>query len=422
MDLRAENQSMDKQELVAKETLIKLHPLSELLPDDIDDLAKNIYIEYLPAGSVLFQQGATDPLAIYLLSGTVELHDRTGQQSRIIGCEALARRALSQQKPRNATATAVTDVAIIRIDGKLLELMLNTCSLAQSTRPATLNADVIEDRLFSRLYQDYLDDQLAVPSMPDIALRVRRAIDDSNKNVDDIAKIVQADPGLTARLVQVANTSLYRGTTPILGCRQAITRLGLQQTRNLVFSFALKQLFRADSAPLRKRMIGMWQHTASVAAIAAILAKLTPGFEIDRGLLAGLVHDIGVLPILSYAERYPQLIANPAVFDDLLSRLRGQIGALVLRKWEFDEDLVTVALEAENWERDAGPEVDYADLIIIAQLHSYIGTPRMATLPAIDQVPAFTKLALGKLSPRMSVQILEESRDDITEVEKLLLG
>src|SRR3569833_3079956 len=265
-------------------------------------------------------------------------------------------RTISRPSPR--TSTSVTNVSIIRIDDKLPELMLNSRILAQCARASARNADVIEDRLFSRLYQDYLDDQLAVPSMPDIALRVRRAIDDPTRSVDDIAKIVQADPGLTARLVQVANSPLYRGTTPVLGCRQAITRLGLQQTRNLVFSFALKQLFRADSPPLRQRMIQMWQHTASVAAIAAILAKLTPGFEADRGLLAGLTHDIGVLPILSYAERYPQLISNPAVFDEILSRLRGQIGALVLRKWEFDEALVTVALEAENWERDAGPEVD----------------------------------------------------------------
>lgn len=413
---------MDNSQLVTKETLLKLHPLSDLLADDIEDLARNIRVEQLEAGSVLFQQGANDPLAIYLLTGTVELVDRGGRRSQVTGGEAAARRALCQEKPRSATATALTDITVIRIDDKLLELMLNTRNLAQDARPVTLDADVIEDRLFSRLYQDYLDDQLAVPSMPDIALRVRRAIDDPNKSVEDIAKIIQADPGLTARLVQVANSPLYRGTTPVLGCRQAVTRLGLQQTRNLVYSFALKQLFRADTAPLRKRMIAMWQHTASVAAIAAVLAKLTPGFEIDRGLLAGLVHDIGVLPILSYAERYPQLLANPAVFDDVLARLRGQIGALVLRKWEFDADLATVSLEAENWERDAGPEVDYADLIIIAQLHSYVGTPRMATLPAIDQVPAFTKLALGKLSPRMSVQILEIARQDIAAVEKLLLG
>ena len=408
--------------IVGKETLLKLHPLADLLPDDVEDLAKTLHVESLPAGSMLFQQGATDPQTIYLLSGSVELRDRNDKQSQVTGGEPTARRPLSQQKPRNATATAITDITLIRVADRLLELMVNTRNLARTERGSAINTEAIEDRLFGRLYQDYLDDQLAVPSMPDIALRVRHAIDDANKSIDDIAKIVQADPALTARLVQVANSSLYRGQTPLLGCRQAITRLGLQQTRNLVFSFSLKQLFRADAKLLRQRMIQMWQHTASVASITAILAKLTPGFEVDRALLAGLVHDIGVLPILSYAERYPQLITKPAAFDDIVSRLRGQIGALVLRKWEFDEDLVTSTLEAENWERDAGPEVDYADLVIVAQMHSYVGTPRMAQLPAIDQVPAFNKLTLGKLSPRMSVQILEESRSDIAELEKLLLG
>lgn len=412
----------DAKALVDRETLLKLHPLRDLLPDDIEDLTRNVQVEALRAGSILFQQGATDAQTIYLLSGSVELRDRNGNQSRITGGEPTASRALSQQKPRSATATALTDIQLIRIDDKLLELMLNTRNLAPAAHKAAISLDTVEERLFGRLYQDYLSDQLAVPSMPDIALRVRSAINDPSKTATDVAKIVQADPALTARLVQIANGPLYRGESPVLSCRQAIVRLGLQQTRNLVFSFSLKQVFRADAKVLRQRMIDMWQHTASVAAIAAILAKLTPGFEADRALLAGLVHDIGVLPILSYAERYPQLVRQPAVFDDIVARLRGQVGALVLRKWEFDEELVTVALEAENWERDAGPEVDYSDLVIIAQMHSYIGMPRMAQLPAIDQVPAFNKLALGKLSPRMSVQILEEARDDIAEVEKLLLG
>ena len=408
---------------IDKATLKKLHPLGNLLADDLDDLVKHTLVETLPAGSVLYAQGATDPHTIYLLTGTVELRDRGGQTSQIEGGSASARRALSFQKPRNATATALSDVALIRIEDKLLELMINTSGLAQAAKPKALDANLIEERLFGRLYQDYMEDNLIVPSMPDIALRVRNAIDDQDKDVEDIAKIVQADPALTARLVQVANSPLYRGQAQINSCRNAVTRIGLKQTRNLVFSFALKQLFRSNAAPLRQRMIQLWQHSTSVAAIAAVLAKRTPGFEVDRGLLAGLIHDIGVLPIMAYAERYPQLVSDTKVFDDIVARLRGQIGALVLRRWEFDEELISVALEAECWDREADPDkADYVDLVVMAQMHGYIGTPRMTDLPAIDSVPAFSKLALGKLSPRMSVQILEDAREDIAAVEKLLLG
>lgn len=409
--------------LIDKAVLKTLHPLSTLLEDDLDDLSKKTQIETLPAGSLLYAQGATDPHTIYLIAGSVELRDRDGQTSRIDAGSATARRPLSGQKPRNATATALTEAAVIRIEDKLLELMINTSNLAQPAQPQTMDPNVIEERLFGRLYQDYMEDNMLVPSMPDIALRVRSAIDDQNKDIEDIARIVQADPALTARLVQVANSPLYRGQGPVNSCRNAVTRLGLKQTRNLVYSFALKQLFRSTLPALRQRMILLWQHTTSVAAISAVLAKLTPGFEVDRGLLAGLIHDIGILPIMAYAERYPQLVSDAAVFDNIVARLRGQIGALVLRRWEFDDELINVALDAENWDRMGNPDkADYADLVIIAQMHSYIGTSRMAKLPAIDQVPAFNKLVLGKLSPRMSVQILEDAREDIAEVERLLLG
>ncbi|MEK7322457.1 MAG: HDOD domain-containing protein [Pseudomonadota bacterium] len=408
---------------VDKAILRKLYPLTNLLADDLDDLAKKTQVENLPAGSLLYTQGATDPHTIYLIAGSVELRDRDEQTSKIDADSATARRPLSPQKPRNATATALTDIAIIRIEDKLLELMINTSNLAQPVKPQTLDPNVIEERLFGRLYQDYLEDNMLLPSMPDIALRVRNAIDDQSRGVEDIAKIVQADPALTARLVQVANSPLYRGQGQINSCRNAITRLGLKQTRNLVYSFAMKQLFRSTLPALRQRMIQLWQHTTSVAAISAVLAQRTPGFEVDRGLLAGLIHDIGVLPIMAYAERYPQLVNDAEVFDNIVARLRGQIGALVLRRWEFDDELINVALEAEAWNRTGDPDkADYVDLVIMAQLHSYIGTSRMSKLPAIDQVPAFKKLALGKLSPRMSVQILEDSREDIAEVEKLLLG
>ncbi len=413
----------NKDKHVDKAVLKQLQPLCNLLADDLDDLASNIRIETLPSGSVLYSQGAADPHTIYLIAGSVELRDRDGQSSKIEAASATARRPLSAQKPRNATATALTEVAIIRIEDKLLELMVNTSNLAQPNVPKTLDPNIIEERLFGRIYQDYLEDKLLLPSMPDIALRVRDAIDDQDRGIDDITKLVQADLPLAARLVQVANSPLYRGQGQITSCRSAITRLGLKQTRNLVYSFALKQLFRSSLPALRQRMIQLWQHTTSVAAISAVLAKLTPDFEADRGLLAGLSHDIGVLPIMAYAERYPQLVNDGEVFDNIVARLRGQIGALVLRRWEFDDELINVALEAETWDRMGDPDkADYVDLVIMAQLHSYIGTSRMSKLPAIDHVPAFKKLALGKLSPRMSVQILEDAREDITEVEKLLLG
>lgn len=69
---------------------------------------------------------------------------------------------------------------------------------------------------------------------------------------------------------------------------------------------------------------------------------------------------------------------------------------------------------------DISHEPDYVDLVVVAQLHAFVGTPAMARLPRLDLVPAFHKLALGKLTPRHSIGILENAREQIRELRDLL--
>lgn len=65
---------------------------------------------------------------------------------------------------------------------------------------------------------------------------------------------------------------------------------------------------------------------------------------------------------------------------------------------------------------------DYSDLVIISQLHSFIGTDEMGKVPAIDQVPAFERLKLSQLTPKMSLKILDEAKEEIAEARALLNG
>ena len=84
--------------------------------------------------------------------------------------------------------------------------------------------------------------------------------------------------------------------------------------------------------------------------------------------------------------------------------------------------MVEVAEEAENWMRDSVDGPDYADLVTIAQLHCFIGTPRMHELPMLDQVPAFHKLSLGEFTPEQSLDILTKASERLAEIEALLGG
>jgi HD-like signal output (HDOD) protein len=256
--------------------------------------------------------------------------------------------------------------------------------------------------------------------MPDIAVRIARVVHDSNSDSHAIASAVQADPTIAARIISVVNSAAYRGSQTIGSLPDAITRLGREVTRNLVISFALGKLFHIRSKPLQQRMIELWQHASYVAPICHELASVTPGLAPDQALLCGLLHDIGALAILGAARSKPELIENPELLDQVIANLKAEVGAMVLRKWEFPNYFVQAVLHAEDWMEDFSDTPDYIDLLVVAQLHAYVGTSRMSTLPRLDLVPAFHKLALGKLTPRHSIGVLEHAKERIRELREML--
>lgn len=409
--------------LVTQRVLESLTPLSGLTGQGLRELAGRTMVEAHPAGRNLFVQGTTDRWTYYLLDGEVELFSNGDLVETVIGSSAAAKMPLVHGQPRRVTARTKTGVRIIRIDNDLLAVLLGR-GLPSAYELVEFQADDarVENRLFNRIYHEFMADQLVLPSMPDIAIRVRQAVQDTRNDISVVAKIVQVDPALTARLIQVANSPLHRGQTHIDNCRAAITRLGLTVTRNLVVSFTLHSIFRTRAAVLRKRMSELWRHSSRVAALSYVLASKTPGFDPDRALLAGLVHDIGELPILNHLEAYPDLLSDPTHLDKTVATLRGQIGAMVLRKWKFSSDLVVIALESEDWYRDPNTRPDYCDIVLVAQLHSFVGTSLTDACPPLDEVPAFAKLARGRLDPKLSLAVLDEAREDIVGVLQLLHG
>ena len=258
--------------------------------------------------------------------------------------------------------------------------------------------------------------------MPDIAMRIAKVINDPNTGSEDIARVVQADPTVAARLISVVNSAAYRGRASINSLPDAVTRLGRNVIHNLVISFALGSLFRSRSNVLHKRMTALWKHACQIAAISRELGRVTPGLSADHALLCGLVHDIGALPIISAARSHPEIVEQPEILDHAIQQLKPEIGAMVLKKWEFGDAFINVALHSEDWMQDAGEQPGYLDIVIVAQLHACIGTPKMQRLPRLDLVPAFHKLALGRLTPRHSIGILENAKGQINELQNLLSG
>jgi len=145
------------------------------------------------------------------------------------------------------------------------------------------------------------------------------------------------------------------------------------------------------------------------------LARLTPGFEADKALLAGLLHNIGSVVVLNNLGDKLETDECKDNLDDILFSLQAEIGSNLLSKWDFPEGIINIIEHAGDWMHDDKEEADYIDIINIAQLHAYIGTKFQQHLPNLDEIPAFHKLALGQLTPEMSLQVLEKSQEEIDQ-------
>ena len=277
-----------------------------------------------------------------------------------------------------------------------------------------------DNPLYQQCRKAIKTEKLILPTIPDVAMKIRRAINDNSANNMKIAKVVQMDPAITARLIHISNSPLYIGRKKIESCPEALTRLGLRAAQDLITSFSLKTVFKAKTKLIRNRMHDLWTHSSYVASICAVLAHKTPGFDPDRAMLAGLIHDIGVVPILTLADRHPDLATDLEQLDRTIEKLRGEIGSMIMRKWNFPSDFEHVVLNAENWHRNEKDEPDYTDLVIVSQLHSFVGKVSIHKYPRMDTIPAYDKLVTGHLDADMSMNILEEAKDEIWQIQRML--
>ena len=260
---------------------------------------------------------------------------------------------------------------------------------------------------------------IELPSLPDIAIDIRVAINQADLEISDLAKLIQQDPGLSAYLLKISDSAHYNRGKPARNLTAAIQRLGLNAARDFSASYALKTLFLIQDPTVKSYMRDIWKRSVHTAALAHVMARHCK-FDPDRALLAGLLQDIGALPLLANVKSYPELCSNPGELQKLLAEFSGKISGLILHNWQFDEELVQVGLNRENWMRDKSPQADLADLILVARYHTYLAERSHGKLPQLSRLPAFKKLGLEEIGPEQGLAFLTEAKHEIDELRSTL--
>jgi hypothetical protein len=204
---------------------------------------------------------------------------------------------------------------------------------------------------------------LNFPTVLDLSLRIKRAADDPDASLEDIAKLIRLEPVLSARVIQMANSVIYnRAGNTVTNVSTAVHRLGIANVRVTALIVAMDQLGQEHrSKAMRDLARVVWGHSVDVASWAYALARRLKVGSPDTALFAGLLADIGQFYLIARVGSYPAIAADFKGFSELVNFWNAALRRSILEAMALPADILD-ALEfdnpyAGNWPPQALDEV-----------------------------------------------------------------
>lgn len=184
---------------------------------------------------------------------------------------------------------------------------------------------------------------VTVYSLPFFYERLNEAINHPRSSIDDIARIITEDQGLTVRLLKLANSPMFGYYSRVDSITKAVTIIGTQQLRDLALAASVMGIFRGIPEELLN-MTSFWRHSIACGMIARGLATYRREINVERFFVAGMLHDVGQLVLCT---------SIPEVVREMLEASRDRqslhyvtererlgfdhaaVGSALLRKWKI---------------------------------------------------------------------------------------
>lgn len=404
----------------ALKTVRTLLPMRYLNDAEFDGISAATMVEACPAGRELFRSGRDDHFIFYLLRGDIEIAGANGDRFELTGGGLEARRPLTPHPRDRVVALAKTAIEFVRFPSDLMQLHSSEEKNAVTLDEITEEDETIENKVLFDVYHAVMTNDLVLPSLPDVALKIREVASNAHATVEEVARIIRADASTTAYCISIANSAAHGGVSKVDNVFDAVVRLGIEPTRDLVVAYTVRSLFSGTSTAAKKLMHEAWQHSCRIAALSYILARDVGRLNPERALLAGLLHDIGVTVLIKESQSLPVLIDDPVLFDRLCHDLSGQIGAMVLRAWQFPDVFVTTALEAEFFGKPAVDRIQLSDVVMLAHLHDRDPAPWSLGTENLADLSIHSRLGAYDLTEDCRLAVIEEADRELSELTALL--
>ena len=212
----------------------------------------------------------------------------------------------------------------------------------------------------------------ALPPLPAVALKVMQVAQDPKSSASDLAMVVSADPGLSARILRVVNSAAYRRASEVTSVQQALVVLGFVQARNIAISSAITGAYTPDALNVLFRISAFWRHSLAVGFRAADIAARGRRLDVPSAFTAGILHNMG---------RLAMFYADPAGLDQAVARAMGEdrpleemelellaydhaaLGGELATKWKLPAEICEAVAQHHN---HSGSESNLAGVVAAA--------------------------------------------------------
>jgi HD-like signal output (HDOD) protein len=263
--------------------------------------------------------------------------------------------------------------------------------------------------------------QVELPSVPDIVIRLQQALSDDNVTNDTIVRVIGSEPMLAGKLLTMANSvALNTSGRRIADLPTAVARVGFNIVRSAALSFAVDQLRKASEyRHLEKQLDVLWKDSVQIAALCHVIARRFSSLNGDTALLAGLMHNVGRIYILTRASKYPTLTADPLTFNSIVRDWHANVAKALLENWKVADEIVDAVAGYEDLDREARGPVTLTDVLSLAMLVERNRNGQEMSLPDETLLKGLKRM---QLQVRDCHSVIDESAEEIAALKSALGG
>ena len=203
-------------------------------------------------------------------------------------------------------------------------------------------------------------DQLVLPTLPAVAVRVLEVLRDPEAGPKEAAKVLERDPVLAARTLRAATGAAFAAGAKQITLRDAIARIGTRALKTILVEGSAQRIFVSKNPQINETLLLLWEHSVAVAGLARDVLALIGGPDSASAYVAGLLHDVGkpiVATVLLELERQLSDVHQRSWIDsgawiDVVGKVHRAVGVALAEKWQLPPPITATIRDSGEFNRE----------------------------------------------------------------------